>query len=155
MEKYDVTVVEYPAKRLAGLKVKTTMRKANEDCTALWRAFEPRLAELPEGGGERDFYGVSVMLNAEDFDYWAAVETEPAAAAPRGMGVIDLPAGRYAKAAVPNLEKVVEAYMYLYDEWLKGQTAYAAEEASPCFERYPPNWQPTDAFEVFMPVRKL
>lgn len=54
MEKYDVTVVEYPAKRLVGLKVRTSMQHAAEDCPALWMTFGPRMGEVPAGeGGHR------------------------------------------------------------------------------------------------------
>ncbi len=156
MEKYDVVVAECPARRLVGIKVQTTMAKAAEDCPAIWDVFGRRMDEAaaPESACKGSF-GVCVMLNAEDFDYWAALEADPSAAVPQGMAVIELPAGLYAKAAVPNLEKLGEAYTFLYEKWLKEQTAYACDEAAPSFEWYPPDWQPSDALEVFMAVRKL
>ena len=155
MSQFQVTVVDYSAKHLTGTKVRTTMSKAQQDCTALWQSFGPRMGELLSAGGYSGSYGVSVMLNAEDFEYWAAVESAPAAAVPAGMANIDLPAGKYAKCAVPSLEKLVDAYMYLYEGWIKSQTEYTYDEKAPCFELYPPNWQMSDAFEVYMPVKKL
>lgn len=156
MEKYDVTVIEYPAKHLVGQKIQTTMAKAHEDCSALWQAFEPRLGELAAAAtANTGSFGVSVMLTPEEFDYWAALEVSASAAVPPGLGVIGIPTGLYAKATVPNLEKLEEVYMFLYDTWLKGQTTHTYNEAAPCFEWYPPNWQPTEALDVFMAVRKL
>lgn len=155
MSEYIVTVVEYPAKRLIGMKVRTSMAKADTDCGALWQAFGPRLEELPKGAGGRGSYGVSVMLNAEDFDYWAAVEMAPSAAVPDGLGGLGLPAGLYAKVTVPNLDRLGPAFMYLYEAWPKSQPGYAINYQVPCFELYPPNWQVTDALEAFMPVIKV
>ena len=154
MEKYDVTVVEYPATRLIGLKVQTTMKKAQVDCAAIWPAFGPRMPELLKGDC-RNAYGVSVMLSAEDFEYWAAVEVDKSAAVPEGMGSLDIPAGLYAKTTVPNLEKLMEAFMFLYEGWPKNQKDYTFSETAPCFELYPPTWWGDGVFEVYMPVRKL
>ncbi len=153
MSEYKVTVVEYPAKRLVGMKVRTSMHKAQQDCPALWQTFGPRIGELsPADCGYPGSYGVSVMLNAEDFDYWATVEM-PSAAVPAGMDCIDIPAGQYATCTVPNLEKLGDAYMYLYGEWPKSQTGCTFNGQAPCFELYPPNWQCQDSFEIFMPLK--
>ena len=154
MSQFDVTVVDYPRKRLAGLKVRTSMKKAHIDCPAIWQTFGPRIGELsPEGCPGS--YGVSVMVNAEDFDYWATIELDPAKAASAGLETIETPAGPYAKVAVPHLEKMGEAYMFIYEDWLKSQTAYAYKADGPCFELYPPDWKPEAAFEIFMPLVKV
>jgi AraC family transcriptional regulator len=155
MMKYDVTVIQYPAKRLIGLKVQTTMSKASADCPALWDVFGPQMGGLQAAGNtQAGSFGVCVMLNAEDFDYWAAVEANVSTAVPPGMGGIDLQAGLYARALVPNLEQLGDAYTYLYTEWNKEQAAYACDETLPCFEWYPPDWRPAGAFEIFAAVRK-
>ncbi len=155
MSQYQVAIVEYPAKHLTGVKVRTTMQKAHQDCSALWQNFGPRMGELlSAGNGCPESYGVSVMLNAEDFDYWAAFETVSSITVPPDMASLDLPAGQYAKCAVSSLEKLGDGYMYLYETWPKSQSEYTFDEQAPCFELYPANWQLTDAFEIYMPLKK-
>ncbi|MDR2946021.1 MAG: GyrI-like domain-containing protein [Candidatus Adiutrix sp.] len=155
MSKYDVTVAEYPAKRLIGMKIKSAMAAASADCPALWDAFGPRMGELAASvSGPAGSFGVSVMLNAEDFDYWAAMEVTASAPAPQGMAAMELRAGLYAKVAVPNLEKLGEAFTYLYGAWGQEQADYVCDETAPCYEWYPANWQPSEAFEIFAAVKK-
>lgn len=154
MSKFEVTIVEYPAKRLTGTKVSTTMQKAMQDCPALWHTFGPRIGELLTADSDcQGAYGISVMLNAEDFDYWAAVETS--AAVPADMAQIDIPAGPYASCTVPSIDKLGDAYMYIYGEWPKSQTAYACNEQALSFELYPTEWQPSDPFKIYMPLKKI
>jgi AraC family transcriptional regulator len=156
MTKFDVTVAQYPAKRLIGMKVQTTMAKAAADCPVLWDSFGPKMGELcAAGSATAGSFGVCVMLNAEDFDYWAAVEVGKSTTVPQGLGSLDLPAGLYAKAVVPNLEKLGEAFTYLFTEWNKDQADYACDETVPCFEFYPQDWQPSGAFEILVAVKKL
>lgn len=69
MNGFEIKVVEFPTKQLMGIKVRTNMAKAKEDCQALWQNFCP---QLPKIYG-KESYGVSIMLNAQDFDYWAAL----------------------------------------------------------------------------------
>ena len=154
MEKYDITVVEYPKKRLMGMKVRTSMQKARADCPALFESFIPRVSELPAGSCSNGFYGVSKMVNTEDLDYWAAVEMTEGSSIPEGMECVDIPSGEYAKCAVPNMEKLGETYMYIYDEWPKNQTKYVMDGYSPSFELYPANWQHGASFEIYAPVKK-
>ena len=154
MSDYIVTVAEYVKKNLIGLKVRTSMQKAHLDCPALWQSFGPRLDKiLPDGC--QGSYGLCIMLNPEEFDYWAAVEFDPSSRIPADLEKIELPAGFYAKTTVLNLEKLGPAYTYLYDEWLKSQPGYVTCLEAPCFELYPPDWQVNDAFEIFMPVSKV
>ena len=154
MDKYDITVTNYPKKRLVGMKARTSMQKAQTDCPALFQSFMPRVSELAQLSKCNNFYGVSVMLNAEDFDYWAAVEIETDANLPEGMACMDIPSGEYAKCAVPNMEKLGEAYMYVFGEWPKSQTKYVLDEQAPMFELYPMCFKPTDSFEIYAPVKK-
>ncbi len=155
MTKFDVTVVDYPAKHLVGMKVRSTMAKAHVDCPAIWQTFGPKMGLGCEAGSAPvGSFGVCVMVNAEEFDYWAAAQANASAAVPAGMGAIDLPAGLYAKAVLPNLENLGDAYTFLYTEWPKEQTDYICDETVPCFEWYPPDWQPNSALEVFMAVKK-
>ncbi len=152
---FSVSIAEYSAKRLVGMKVRTTMQKAQFDCPSNWRTFGPRIVEIPAcSGGGQGAYGVSLMLNENDFDYWAAVEASPQIAVPDGMETVDIPAGLYAKCAVANLEQLGEAYMYVYGTWIREQAEYTLDEKAPCFESYPPNWRINDAFEIYVPLKK-
>ena len=49
MNDYKVKVVEFPQKRLVGMKVGTTMSKAQVDCPAIWQTFGPRIDEIVSG----------------------------------------------------------------------------------------------------------
>ncbi len=152
---FEITVVGFPAKHLIGMKVRTDMQKAQTDCTALWQTFGPRIVDIPGCTGEcKGSFGVSVMLNENDFDYGAAVEVAPETTVPNGMEAFELPAGLYAKCTVASLEKLGEAYMYVYGPWIAGQSEYGLNMQAPCFEHYPANWRPEDAFEIYVPVTK-
>ena len=149
MNGFEIKVVDFPAKRLMGIKVRTTMAKAKEDCSALWHSFCPKMQEVEDGPG----YGISIMINAEDFDYWAAAEV-PAGAAPASMESVTIPAGAYARCTVPNLESIGAGYMFMYQTWLGGQQEWKLNEQAPCFELYPADWNPTKPFDLFMPVKR-
>ena len=152
---FEVTVIEFPATHLVGVKVRTNMQKAQADCPAIWQTFGPRIVEIPCGDCiGKGAYGVSVMLNENDFDYWAAVEAAPETALPNDMASFDLPGGLYAKCSVTSLEKLGEAYMYIYGPWISGQSEYELNMQAPCFELYPQNWRLDTAFEVYVPVTK-
>ena len=155
MNNYNATIVSHPPKHLIGMKVLTSMQKASVDCPALWQAFDSRIRSvLPAGCACKGSYGLSVMLNAEEFYYWAAVEADLLRELPPDMEYIDILAGQYVRCPVPNLENLAGAYMFLYGTWLNDQSEYTLNEHAPCFEQYPPNWRLSDSFEIFMPIEK-
>lgn len=149
---FMVSITEFPALSLVGMKVATSMSKARTDCSALWQRFGPRMAELGPIAGES--YGVSMMLNEQDFEYWAVVPAAASVVPPAGMERLEIPAASYAKCLAPNLEKMTQAFMYLYTEWPKSQTLYAPNEQAPSLERYQPHWKMDDGVEVYMPIKK-
>ena len=148
MSDFNVTIVEYPAKRLTGIKVRSNMAKAQEDCPALWQRFSSSYAQVMPAAA----YGVTVMVNAEDFDYWAAVEDKDGRQ-PADMEHVDIPAGKYAVCSVPNLASIGEAYMFIFQKWLASQQAHAYNEQSPSFELYPPHWSPENPFEIYVGIK--
>lgn len=148
MSGFEISVVDFSAKQLMGIKVRTSMAKAREDCPALWQKFCP---QMPETYG-KESYGLSVMLNAEDFEYWAAVEVD--GQIPAGIEATGIPAGSYVRCTVPNLESIGAGYMYIYQTWLGGQQEWKLNEQAPCFELYPADWNPGRPFDLFMPVRR-
>lgn len=148
MSEFNVTVVDFPAKHLVGMKVRTSMSKAKEDCPAIWQTFCPKMASIYSTEG----YGVSVMLNEQEFDYWAAAEAGDKPL-PEGLGHIDIPAGKYATCTVPSLEKCGEGYMFIYQTWLGSQKDWQLNMAAPCFELYPSDWTPDGPFALYVPVK--
>jgi len=149
---FEVRILEYPAKCLAGMSVRTSMQKSSEDCTKAWAVFMPRMSEVNSQPSES--FGVSVMINENDFDYWTALEMAVGSPLPVGMQTVDISAGTYACCTVPSIEKLGDAYMYIYTEWLKANPEYALNMESHCFELYPHNWNPSVGFEIYMPIKK-
>ena len=149
MSGFEVTVVDFTAKELVGIKVRTTMARAKEDCPALWQNFCPKITDIL---GKKS-YGISVMLNEQDFDYWAAAEA-PEGACPAGLESVGIPAGYYARCVVPNLESIGAGYMFMYQTWLAAQGDWKLNEQAPCFELYPADWNPVMPVELFMPVKR-
>ncbi|CAK7012552.1 MAG: hypothetical protein DESF_00497 [Desulfovibrio sp.] len=147
MSEFKITVVDFPATRLMGMKVRTSIARAHEDCPAIWQQFGPRMADI----AGKPFYGVSCMLNAEEIEYWAAMEAD-GRELPADMGHHVIPAGTYAACRVPNLENIGEAYMFIFEKWFASQEAYVYNEQAPCFELYPPDWNPGASFELYVPV---
>lgn len=154
MDEYDVAIVEYPVKHLVGIRTRTSGRRAQEDCPALWRTFGPCVdALLATGCGCLGAYGVSVMKKAGGFDYWATIEPSTPDIIPKGMERFDIPAGDYASCAIPNIDAVSAAYLFIYEQWPKTQSRYVICRDAPCFELFPPHWQLSDAFVLCVPVR--
>lgn len=149
MNGFEVTVTDIPAKRLAGMKTRTTMARAKEDCTTLWQTFCPRVPEL----FSRESYGISVMLDAENFDYWAASDVGNAPT-PTDFARVDIPAGAYARCRASNLENLGQAYMFVYNIWLEGQKNWTLNAQAPCFELYAAHWTPDMPIDLYVPVKK-
>jgi len=149
---YEVKIVEYQAKHLAGIKVQTNMQNSTKDCSAIWAAFASSMLTINKDAKES--FGVSVMLNENDFDYWAAVEVVPNQPLPDGVQCVDILPGTYLRCTVPSIEKLSDVYMYLYLVWPKSQTEYVLNQEANSFECYPSTWQANTSFDVFMPVKK-
>ena len=149
---FETVIVEYPAKHLVGMKVQTNMQKSFEDSPKVWQDFTPRMAEVNKE--PKESFGVSVMINENDFDYWAALESTPQAPLPDGMGTVGVSFGTYVRCTVPSIEKLGDVYMYLYTTWIQGQPGYVVDLGANAFELYPYPWQSNTPFEVFMPIKK-
>ena len=148
MGDFNVTVVDYEAKHLTGIKVRTSMSKAQQDCPAIWGKLCPKIAGIEATPS----YGVAIMLNEVDFDYWAAVEA-PEGQLPEDLEHVDIPAGKYAVCSVPNLASIGEAYTFIFEKWLGSQQTYAYNPQAPCFELYPAHWNPEAAFSIYVAVK--
>jgi len=152
---FKVKITKYPAKHLAGMKVRTNMQKSTEDCPKLWGTFMTRMHEIK--GQPVESFGVSEIIDDTDFDtfdYWAALELLGNTPLPEGMGTVDIKPGTYARCIVPKIEKLGEAYMYLYKDWLKANPQYVPNIKHNCFELYPGNWNPGVGLDIYMPIQK-
>ncbi len=155
MTTFSVSVSHRPPVRLFGLFVRTSMADAFKDCPDLWeKVFAPRMHEVSgkKPGEYAPSYGISIMLDAQRFDYWAAMPAREGLALPEGMGEIELPAGLYASCLAPSLAQLGEAYTYLYETWPKTAPGYAPNMQAPCFEYYDERYLESGVFEVCMPV---
>ena len=150
---YKVTVVEQPARRLAGLRVRTNMRDSQKDCPDLWEKFTPSMEELARVA-EAGSFGASVNLDANgDFDYWAAMAVPQGAKAPSDMDCLEVKGGKYAQVVVENLANLGAAYQYMYAEWEKTQNDYRVDFTGACLEFYPKDWRDGDLVTIYVPLK--
>ena len=157
MSIFTVSVTERPVTRLFGVSVRTDMTNAPMDCSDLWEnIFGPRMHEI---SGEKSdeyhgpSYGISVMLDSQYFEYWAAMEAPEGMALPTGMKQFEIPASLYASCLVPSIANMGEAYTYMY-EWPRTQEKYILNMQAPCFEYYDNRFGESGVFELFLPVVK-
>ena len=156
---FDVAVLPHEEVTLAGIRIATGMKTASADCPALWQRFMARAPEIcaaPEACPTGASYGISYMTNPAtgDFDYVAAMPLPSEKSLPENMERLTLPAGLFARAVVPNLERIGDAYTHLYTAWVAGQSDYALNMAAPCFERYDERFLQSGEFEIYVPVVK-
>jgi len=150
---YKVTVVEQPARRLIGLRVRTNMRDSQKECPALWEKFMPSMEELASIA-EKGSFGVSVNMEENgDFDYWAAMAVPQDAKPPSGMNCLEVKGGKYAECVVENLADIGTAYQYMYAEWEKTQDDYRVDFTVACLEFYPKDWRDRDPVTIYVPLQ--
>ena len=158
MTMFSVTISERPAVKLYGLTVSTDMAKAPVECHNLWeKDFAPRMQEIcgkQQGEYKGETYGVCVMLDAQRFDYWAAMPACEGCPLPDGMKQFDLPGGLYASCQVPSMNAIGDAYAYLYETWPQTQTEYIPNMQAPCFEYYDARFCESGVFAVYIPLLK-
>ena len=71
---FEIKVSPVPGQRVMGIKIRTGMSTATQDCPKLWHeTFAPRMQEVEGFNGTA--YGVSEVVDCQAgiFDYWAAV----------------------------------------------------------------------------------
>ena len=158
MTTFAVSVSQRPSVRLFGVSVSTSMSKIAVDGHQLWeKVFAPRIHEV--SGKKPDeyhgpSYGLCIMTDEQHLEYWAAAPAREGLSLPEGMREVELPAGLYAGCLVPSLDRIGEAYAYLYETWPKTQKEYAPSMHLPCFEYYDSRFCESGAFEVYAPVLK-
>jgi predicted transcriptional regulator YdeE len=153
---FSVSVSPRPQVLLVGISVRTDMSKAFIDCCHLWeKVFAPRMHEI-SGKKPEEYhgpsYGVSFMLDEQNFEYWATMPASEGLVLPEGMRQVELPAGLYAGCMVPSLSQLGDAYMYLYETWPKTEKKYALNTQLSCFEYYDSRYNESGVFEVYVPV---
>lgn len=149
---FDIDIVDFPAKHLVGLKVRSNISRSTIDCPPLWNEFIPQLKKFP-GRTRNKTYGLFCMVDEWiTFDFRVAVETPPDFKLPRGMEAYQLEAARYARCLVPNSAELLMAYSAIYGTWVQDQDEYDIVKPGFCFELYPPHWNPSVPFELYARV---
>ncbi|MDR1142059.1 MAG: GyrI-like domain-containing protein [Planctomycetaceae bacterium] len=151
---FEITVVDYPAKRLAGFRTQTTIPAASYDCSPLWQRFYSETKKLSNWKRKKS-YGLFVRTNQYvSLDFWTASEIASDISIPEGMEVFDLPSGKFVRCLIPVASDILMAYHTVYSTWIQTQNEYDIDMEAACFELYPPKWTPNDAFDLYVPLKK-
>ena len=154
MSKFTVNIVNRTAISTAGVKVRTNMKNASTDCPKLWQEqFGPRMCSFPANPDFPDeSYGVSVMIDCDNFDYWALMPIAKDAAVPEGMDSFTIPGGLYAECPVASLAELGEAFTYVYGEWIALQDKYTLNMQGASLELYRSDFIKTGRLVVYCPL---
>lgn len=96
------------------------LNNVSEKLPPLWQAFLPRLGEIRHAVGGL-CYGVvrQIAADADELEYFCAMEVSEAKDIPPGMVHIDIPARRYAKFRHQgDIAKIDDTINYIYSTWL-------------------------------------
>ncbi|MDR0336414.1 MAG: GyrI-like domain-containing protein [Planctomycetaceae bacterium] len=150
---FEITVVDYPAKHLAGFHTQTTIPAISYDCLPLWQKFYSETQKLP-GWKRKKTYGLFVKTNQYvSLDFWTASEITAGISVPEGMDVFELLAGKFVRCLIPMASDILMAYHTVYSTWIQSQINYDIDMNSACFELYPPKWTPNDALDLYVPLK--
>ena len=98
-------------------------------------------------------YGVSQYIDGDRFVYWAAAEVSSLEGLPKEVKTMRIPAGKYARCEVPNLEKLTEAYMAV-ETWMSTQEKYTYNMQGVAFEEYKHGWEMGDSITIYIAVNE-
>jgi predicted transcriptional regulator YdeE len=150
---FEIEVVDYPAKRLAGFCTQTTIPAASYDCSPLWQRFHSETKKLPDWKDKKS-YGLFIKTNPYiSLDFWTASEIASDIPIPEGMDVLELLPGKFVRCLIPMASDILMAYHTVYSTWYLSQKEYDIDMDAACFELYPPKWTPNDAFDLFVPLK--
>jgi AraC family transcriptional regulator len=145
-------IVERPAATVIGLSILT--QPMSPEIPALWPKFVARIPDIPGQTEPRVTYGVMQSDAAmQALHYMACVAVRAGEAAPPGMEVRELPAGRYAVFRYP-LARLGEGFGEVFGRLRSSDYEQAA---GPLFERYGEAFDPADPqsmVEIQVPVRR-
>lgn len=153
-------MVEMPAKRLAGKRLKMSFIKNRT--LELWQSFMPQRNQI-SGRISEEFYSVEVypasFFNHFDpealFEKWAAVEIDAGSKIPDGMEILEMPAGLYAVFVHKGpASQGAAMYDYIFTQWLPKSEFVI--DSRPHFalmgEKYS-NDSPDSEEEIWIPVK--
>jgi len=153
---FTYSIIELPERTIAGISIKTDMRKAMDDCPTLWQKFVPLFLSLQKESKtdlEVESFGVSRMLDQDRFIYEAAVEVADGMVTD-GLIKSVLPKTLYLQTTVPNLSKLADAYQDIYGRWANEQNEYALNYMEASLEVYPVNFCEKEYFTLLVPILK-
>ena len=139
------------------------MSIAQDTTLSLWQEFMPKFKHILNRAGS-DFYSVEVYDSPEyfrdfdpgrQFDKWAAVSVSETDSVPKGMGLLLIPAGRYAVFHYRGRpSEVHRAYQYIYGTWI-GSSRHAIDNR-PHFALMGPGYKgehPDSEEEIWIPLK--
>ncbi len=154
MANLTVTVVERPAIKTAGIKIRTDMAKAGVDCPKVWSDdFGPRMGAFPwDASRSGESYGLCIMIDSDAFDYWAVAPIAAGAAVPDGMDTITIPGGPYAECRLASLAEMGEAFNLINSVWSAGQEKYAVNMQGMSVEVYTCEYMKNGSLTLHVPL---
>ena len=151
---FTVGVLDYPARQLIGVKIRTNIQTCQADRPTFWHdTFAPLIRQL-HAEGDFSSWGISCAYDAAtgDFDYWAAIHPPKNRSIPKALQTFTLPSGLYAECALTSVTEIHTAYHFLYSRWLPAQSDYIGLENTPSFEHYPPDFFQTGRLSICIPI---
>ena len=148
-------IVSKPAFSVAGMLYHGKMGPS-ADIPQLWNVFGPRMHTIPHVVHPEVGFGMMDHFDEKtgEFDYVAACEVEPGAAAPEGMVRWDVPAQTYA-VFTTTLQQIGAIFDEINNRWLPA-SGYS-HAMSPEFEWYGPSFDPANPnseMEIYIPISK-
>jgi predicted transcriptional regulator YdeE len=132
-------------------------KNCNGEVPRMWDQFIERVSELiPEKDWPFACYGLCRMtpgLEPGAFEYLASVEVPSLDGLPEGMVGWDVPDATYAAFKVPSLEKIHEAWGYVYGEGLAKLDGWEPDDKT-CFEFYPVEFPEDPSLFIYAPVKQ-
>lgn len=151
-----------PAKTIIGLSIQTSL--AENKTMELWQAFGPRRKEIQhtaDGGSYsiqvyRDNFLTTPFLPTTSFTKWAGVAVTSKASIPKGLEVLEIPAGKWAVFIYQGTTRDFGLFAkQIYGSWLPA-SAYQIDER-PHFEYMSEDYlgpnNPASEEEVWIPIK--
>ncbi len=154
MAAFAIDIVRRPRLVVAGYKIRTSMQDVGVNCRKVWEdQFMPRMAGFPvDPAHATESFGVSLGVDPDHIDYYAAMALKPGSAAPDGMETVTLADGVYCSCRIASMAEVGSAFLYIYNEWIRSQDTYTFDFSAPSYEFYDADFLTSGAFRIYCPI---
>ncbi|AMM51142.1 AraC family transcriptional regulator [Rufibacter sp. DG15C] len=158
----DPKIVDLAEKRLAGLRITTSLVENN--APALWQQFMPRHREIAHRVGQELYsvqeYPVNFFSQVVDpntkFEKWAAVEVSTVEHLPEGLELLVVPAGKYAVFLHKGISSEFHVTAgHIFGTWLptSGYTLDHRPHFEVMGEKYLGHTNPASEEQVWIPIK--